>query len=168
MFALVNENQQLTFAVGFAFDQSFSYTDSSVDTDCGSSHTEHLGADPVGVINDAGAGDLDVRNPVIERCHGIPEVRLSAAYAAMANGDRPDACLIEAGNRTVGEGFRAFTADFEEAVAQFMVFITELFDKTAFIEMGAPLTMIVNTSAIGEFGTLEAIDSRESLEGEVM
>lgn len=166
---MVNENQQLTYiTVGFAFDQSFSYSDSGVDTDCSSSHTEHLGADLVGILDDSGAGYLDVRNSVIKWCHGIPEVGLSAAYATMANGDRPDACFVEAGNRTVGEGFRTFAADFEEAVAQFMVLITELFDETAFIEMSASFTMIVNSSAIGEFGTLEAIDSGESLEGEVM
>ena len=152
----------------FAFDQAFSYSDGRMDTDGSSGNTEDFLADVICVSNNSGTGNLNHRQSVVEGSHGIPEIRLSTTETAVTYTDRPDVDIIETHCRAVGEGFRAFAADLVQAVAELMGFVTELLDKTAFIEMRASLAMVVDPASIGKERTIEAIKGGQPIERQVM
>ena len=68
----------------------------------------------------------------------------------MSDTDRPDINIVKTNGRAVGEGLRTLAADLVETVCLSVELITELFDKTAFIEMRPSFAMIVVSSAIGK------------------
>ena len=136
-----------------------------MDTDRRGGGAEDGLADLVGICNDAGAGDFDIRQSLVEGCHGIPEIRLGTPRAAVTDTDRPHSDIVEADRRTVGEGLRAFAADFVKTVAELMELVAELLDETAFVEVRTTFAMVMNSAAVGEERTVQMIECGQSLEG---
>ena len=78
----------------------------------------------------------------------------------MADTYRPDIDVIESGRRTVGEGLRAFAADFIEAVTELMELITVLFNIATLVKMGSAFTMVMYSPTIGKEWTVQVVESR--------
>ncbi len=158
----------LAVTLFFAFDQPFTNANNGVDTHGCSGGPQDGLADPVCTVNDTGAaGYLDLRQSLIERGHGIPEVWFSASYTSVADAHRPDIDIVEPNRRAVGEGFRSLAADLVQTVAKLMELITELLDETAFIEVRPPFAMIVNSASVGEERAVELVDYRQFVEREI-
>ncbi len=76
---------------------------------------------------------------------------LDAPEAGMADGNRPFAFGIESLFRAVAIGARALAAQFIQAVAFAVAFIAEGCGEAAAVEMAAPLALVVDQGAVGEF-----------------
>ena len=92
----------------------------------------------------------DIREPLVERRHRVPEIRLGAANARVAASDRPVGAFVPAHDRTVLRRRRPFASHFVEAVALAMRLIAPGFYILAGVEMRAPLAIVVDGLAIGE------------------
>src|SRR5271165_1944163 len=72
-------------------------------------------ADWVDVASDIEARDL--REPLIERCHRVPEIRFCAANAGMAAADRPVRALVPSDHGAILRRGRTFAPHLIEALA---------------------------------------------------
>ena len=97
-----------------------------------------------------------------------PGFLLGAAEAGMPGANRPraEADVAEADRRTVGIGFRTLAAELVEAEALTVAFVAELEREAPGIEMRAPLAVLVDQSAIGEFRPVLPIELGRPTEGE--
>ena len=151
----------------FALDQPFADAHCSVDADRRGGNPENGPAHLVGIGNNPDAGDFHHRQSLVEGGHGIPEFGLSAADAAVADAYRPHLDTVEAGYRAVGEGLRPLAADLVEAVAEPVELVAELFNKTALVEMGTALAVVMNPAAIGKERPVEAVKLRQPVKTDV-
>ena len=139
-----------------------------MDANGGGGNAQDRLAGAVNVGNSSGSGDLDIGQPFIEGSHGIPEMGLGAAYAAVANTDRPGVYIIKADRRTVGKSPWALTANLVEAVAVSVSKITELFGKAALIKVGPTFAMVMNPAAISKKRPAKVVGYWQAVEGQVV
>src|SRR5271166_5139669 len=67
---------------------------------------------------------FDIREPLVERRHRVPEIRLGAADAGMTTADRPIGAFVPPHHWAVLRRRRALAAHLVKAVAVAMRFIT--------------------------------------------
>jgi hypothetical protein len=152
----------------FTLNKPFADSHSGMDTDCRGSYAENGFANLISTVDDSGGGDFHIWQSLVERSHGIPEIGFGTAKATMTDTYRPDIDVVEANSRAVGEGFWALAANFIQTVTELVTLISKVFDETAFVEMGASLTMVVDSSAISKERTVQLVKGRQSLKGQVM
>ena len=114
------------------------------------------------------AEPADVGQPVVERRHRVPEVRLGAADAGMPGADRPAGAGVPLEDRAGREGRRALASHLIEAPALPGRLVVELLDELAGVEVGAPRALVVDARAVGEEGAPFGIELGQPVEGEVV
>src|SRR6516162_5503454 len=85
-----------------------------------------------------------IGQPLVERRHGVPEIRLGATDAGMAAADRPISALVPPHHWAVLRRRRSFAAHLVEAMALAVCLVAPGLDILAGIEMRAPLAIVVN------------------------
>src|ERR1019366_4061036 len=110
----------------------------------------------------------DVREPLIERRHRVPEIRFGATDTRMAAANRPVGTLVPAHLRAVLRGRGPLAAHLVEAMALAMRLIAPAFHILPGIEVRSPLTIVVDGLAIGKERTPILIERRPSFQGQVV
>ena len=110
----------------------------------------------------------DVGEPLIERRHRVPEIRLGATDAGMTTSDRPVGTFVPPHDRTVLRRCRPFASHLVKAVAVAMRLVAPGFHVLPGIEMRAPLAIVVDSLAVGEQRTPVLIERRPSFQGQVV
>ena len=106
------------------------------------------------------AEPADVGQPVVERRHRVPEVRLGAADAGMPGADRPAGAGVPLEDRAGRERGRPFASDLVEAPPLARRLVVELFDELARVEVGAAGALVVDACAVGEEGPSLGVERR--------
>src|SRR5450755_3458933 len=91
----------------------------------------------------------NVRQPLVERRLGLPEVVPAAADAAVPGLHRPARAVVESHGRAVERCFRAFAPHLVEAPPLAMAFVAPLLCIASGIVMRTPLALVVDDPPIG-------------------
>src|SRR6266702_6095244 len=123
-------------------------------------------ADLVGGRLDAETGN--VRQTVVQRPHGIPELRFGTTGAAVTGTDRPAGLFVIPLGRAVVERGRPLAPHLVEAEPLAMGIITPMLDILSGVEMRTPLAVVVNALAVCEQRAPLTVQRRNFAEHQVM
>src|SRR5208337_1372661 len=110
------------------------------------------------------AGNHDVGKPLIEGAV-VPETGFAAADAAMAGADGEGNAIVPFKRGAGIVGCWTAAAHFVEAPALASAVVVPGLDELAGVEEGAAVALIVNALAVEHFGTADAIELGQGVEG---
>src|ERR1039458_4031076 len=110
----------------------------------------------------------NVRQPLVERRLGLPEVVPATADAAVPGLHRPARAIVESHGRAVERCFRAFAPHLVEAPPPAIALVPPLLWVASSIIMRPPLALVVDDPPIGKQRTVVLIHRRQLAECEVV